>query len=214
MVAKAPGPGTGKYPREGSVWTPDRRALARLMDATNSRGTDILAALNQLPGPPVRSIAAVHAKLNELRGGPRDTSGHRVEPSPRREGLRDGLDEGVWTGARITMMRRMWCRGDSVDLIIAKLNELPGPEIHYAQTLTVGAVAFGLRRPTAPSAASGVVFEDHAVAMAPEEVREWALAKHVPFDPLVHTDSDILRAVNSERAKFDLPPFKLEPRLS
>ena len=52
---------------EGTVWTPERRALLRAKYNTIDDLNDLLAELNELPGDPIKSVRYVRDKAQKLK---------------------------------------------------------------------------------------------------------------------------------------------------
>lgn len=104
-----------------AVWSPERDALGRKMRLEGAFDRDILAALNRLPGPPLRSVQALHHRASDCRW-------------PRSPHV-PSLTRTTWTPEREAEGRRLRAEGVPLPDILPALNALPGIPIASAKAL-------------------------------------------------------------------------------
>lgn len=202
--------GRGSYPRQkGTVWTPERIALARELDEKRMQAIDIWRALNALPGPPVRTPGSVNAKLYELRHGPRprDVSYHTQTPPAKVVAAPPPPPFGEWTDERRRMGRMMYERGDSLHFIVDRLAKTPGAPLNIT-AVAIEVKRAGWRRPSRLPASVAPPPPAHTIPLSAEEIVAY-VHRHGDKLAVFDTFDGILETANKLRAEAHLPPFRL-----
>lgn len=100
-----------------TVWTAARVAWLREHYATSSDNDAMLAALNALPGPPIRSLVAVYKQTSILR-----LARTSAAPSPPKVSR-------VWTKQRDAMLLARFFTTDDPLALLREINALPGDSV-------------------------------------------------------------------------------------
>jgi hypothetical protein len=166
-------PSGGHHPV--SVWTDERTAKLREHWPTCMDDQALLEILNELPGPPVASTAALRTKA--LRLDIRRTA-ETLDALAERSGQKGGaasldakpaVDQGMRTPERMELLRKLWADPSvSVRQIHARICMLPGPKPQAHKAMYGWAKRIGLptQRPYAVAMAAAAPAEAPATTAA------------------------------------------------
>lgn len=153
----------------GGEWTEARLETLRA-EYARAPLTDLLAAVNALPGCPIASIESLRVKAKRLglRRATEPAAPDAAQPEPEADEpppappavespappkhaqprSANGHRGTVWTAERQAVMRRRWPAGDDAAAILAEVNALPGEPCLSLGALQAQAKILDLRRPT------------------------------------------------------------------
>jgi hypothetical protein len=136
-----------------SIWTDERKAyLDQAWPAGISLG-EIMAAINQMPGPPCLRYKQIGDEARRRRVKRPDwyklqlRREHCTGPKNPRPKKAETPRRNLWTPERLELLTRLWPTTTPNIAILAKLNELAGDKFKSGKQLSAKADYLGLKRP-------------------------------------------------------------------